>query len=143
MECLCVPGSLDSLGKIAEYVMSAAASAGLDQRTSYRLRSAVDEIVTNIILHGYTAAGRQGDLHLKSTVDDKALTISVEDTGVTYDPRQIPPPDNLDIPLEQRPIGGLGIYLALQNVDQFQYERVGDHNRSTFVVNRKTFPAAG
>ncbi len=98
-----------ALGKIAEYVMSAAASAGLDQQTSYRLRSAVDEIVTNIILHGYAAAGRQGDLHLRSTVDDKALTISVEDTGVTYDPRQIPPPDNLDIPLEQLPIGGLGI----------------------------------
>src|SRR5918996_3449892 len=134
MECLCVPGSLDSLGKIAEYVMSAAASAGLDQRTSYRLRLAIDEIVTNIILHGYAAAGRQGDLNLQSSIDDKALTISVEDTGVTYDPRQAPSPDNLDIPLEQRPIGGLGIYLVLQNVDQFHYERVGDRNRSTFIV---------
>lgn len=142
MSQLRVAGSLDSLGEIAEYVMAAAGEAGLDQQTSYRLRLAIDEIVTNIILYGYAGAGLQGDLHLQSTVDENALTISVVDTGVTYDPRQTPSPDNLDIPLEQRSMGGLGIYLALQNVDQFNYERVDDRNRSTFIVHRKTSSAA-
>jgi serine/threonine-protein kinase RsbW len=36
--------------------------------------------------------------------------------------------------MEQRPIGGLGVFLAIRGVDQFQYERVGDRNRSIFTT---------
>jgi anti-sigma regulatory factor (Ser/Thr protein kinase) len=56
MKPMTVPATLDSLGAIAEYVLAAAASAGLDKRASYNLRLAVDEIVTNIIVHGYADA---------------------------------------------------------------------------------------
>jgi anti-sigma regulatory factor (Ser/Thr protein kinase) len=49
MKSSTVPATLDSLGPIADYVMAAAAAAGLDRRASYRLRLAVDEIATNIM----------------------------------------------------------------------------------------------
>ncbi len=126
-----VPATLDSLGAIAEYVMAAAASAGLDKRASYRLRLAVDEIATNIIIHGHVNAGLQGALELHADIDDGTLTIALEDSGVAYDPRQAPLPD-INLPLEQRPIGGLGVYLASRSVDEFLYERVGDRNRTIF-----------
>ena len=129
-----VPATLDSLGAIAEYVMAAAASAGLDKRASYRLRLAVDEIATNIIVHGYVNAGLQGALELHAEIDDATLTIAIEDSGVAYDPRQAPLPD-IDLPLEQRPIGGLGVYLASRSVDEFLYERVGDRNRTIFRMH--------
>jgi serine/threonine-protein kinase RsbW len=128
-----VPATLDSLGAIAEYVMAAAASAGLDKRASYRLRLAVDEIATNIIVHGYASAGLQGALELRADIDAGSLTIAIEDSGVAYDPRQAPVPD-IDLPLEQRPIGGLGVYLASRSVDEFRYERVGDRNRTIFKM---------
>jgi serine/threonine-protein kinase RsbW len=139
MKPVSVPATLDSLGAIADYVMAAAASAGLDKRASYNLRLAVDEIVTNIIVHGYTDAGLQGALDLSADIDDSALTVSIEDSGVAYDPRQTPVPDT-SLPLEERPIGGLGVYLAMKSVDEFLYERVGDRNRSTFKMHLPPAP---
>jgi anti-sigma regulatory factor (Ser/Thr protein kinase) len=135
-----VPATLDSLGTIADYVMAAAASAGLDRRASYRLRLAVDEIATNIIVHGYADADLPGALELRADLDDRALTVSIEDSGAAYDPRQTPVPDT-NLPLEERPIGGLGVYLAMKSVDEFLYERVGDRNRSTFKMHLPLAPS--
>lgn len=133
---LIVSGNLDSLGLIARFVMTAAASAGLDKRASYRLRQAVDEIATNAIIHGYAESGLEGELLVNAEVDDEALTISLEDTGAAYDPSRAPSPDDLDAPLEQRKAGGLGVYLALNGVDRFAYERVDNRNRNIFIVYR-------
>jgi len=135
MENLTVAGTLDSLDAIAKYVMAVAAATGLDKKTSYNLRLAVDEIATNIIIHGYEEAGREGVLDLQAFVDEETLTISLKDTGVPYNPNQRLTPDDLDQPLEQRKIGGLGVYIAIQGVDKFIYERVGDRNHNIFIVN--------
>jgi serine/threonine-protein kinase RsbW len=134
-----VSATLDSLEAVAEFVMAAAAAAGLDKRASYRLRLAVDEIATNIIVHGYVEAGLQGALELCADNDERTLTLSIEDTGVAFDPRQAAVPET-DLPLEQRPIGGLGVYLAMRNVDEFLYERVGDRNRTIFKLHRSSGP---
>ncbi|AFY71691.1 putative anti-sigma regulatory factor, serine/threonine protein kinase [Thalassoporum mexicanum PCC 7367] len=136
MEPLTVPGKLDSLSPIAKYVMHAAGEAGLDKKAAYRLRLAVDEIVTNIILHGYEEAGLEGDVHIKADLDAATLTICVEDTGEKFDPASKEDPGDLSQPLENRSIGGLGVYLAFQGVDKFQYERTGKVNCNTFVMNR-------
>jgi serine/threonine-protein kinase RsbW len=134
MKPMTVPATLDSLGAIAEYVMAAAAAAGLNKRAAYNLRLAVDEITTNIIVHGYAAAGLQGVLELQAAIDDRTLTVSIEDSGVAYDPRQAPVPDT-SLPLEERSVGGLGVYLAMKSVDEFLHERVRDRNRSTFKMH--------
>jgi serine/threonine-protein kinase RsbW len=134
MESLIVPGKLYSLRTIADYVLNAAKTAGLEKKASYNLRLAVDEIATNIIIHGYEEAGCEGNVNLQANLDEKSLTIILEDTGVRYDPTKKDPQDDLDLPLEERKIGGLGVYLAIQGVDQFSYARVGDRNRNIFVV---------
>ncbi|BAY13244.1 ATP-binding protein [Calothrix sp. NIES-2098] len=136
MEALTVAGTLDSLSEIAQYVMASAVAAGLDKKTSYRLRLAVDEIATNIIVHGYEEAGREGQVVCQATLADESLTITLEDTGEQYDPTKQALPDDMDLPMEQRRIGGLGVYLTIQGVDRFTYERVGNRNRNIFVVNR-------
>jgi anti-sigma regulatory factor (Ser/Thr protein kinase) len=121
-------------------VTAAAASAGLDKRATYHLRLAVDEIATNIIVHGYAEAGLQGKLELSADVNDRTLTIAIEDTGVTFDPRQVAAPDT-GLPLEQRSIGGLGVYLAIRSVDEFLYERIGDRNRTMFRMHLSSAPS--
>jgi len=138
MKSLTVPGTLDSLEAIADYVMDNAVEAGLNKKASYKLRLAVDEIVTNIILYGYEEANLQGVLHLHATIDSQTLTILVEDTGQSFDPSEKLPEEleKIEQSIEKRPIGGLGIYLAFQGVDNFKYKRVGDRNRNIFVVNR-------
>jgi len=117
-------------------VQAAADAAGLGRQAHYRLRLAADELVTNIITHGYGATAAPGTVELRYEVDDRALRVVLEDRGVPFDPRRVPPPDDLHLPPEERRVGGLGVYLALQNVDGFDYERAGDRNRSVLIMDR-------
>jgi serine/threonine-protein kinase RsbW len=135
VDTLTLTATLESLKPIADYVMAAAKSAGLDKKATYRLRLAVDEIATNAIRHGHAKAGQEGVMTVYHEIKGGVLKIILEDTGVPYDPRQTPPPDDLDLPLEERDIGGLGVYLTMYSVDEFQYEYTGNRNRNTFVMH--------
>lgn len=137
-EAITVPGTIESLDAIAQYIISVAQQAGLDKKASYKLRLAIDEIATNIIIHGYQEAGKEGVLDVQAVIDEHSLTVAVEDTGAAFNPLEKVPleTETLDRPLAQRPIGGLGIFLAFQGVDKFVYEKLGDRNRNIFVVNR-------
>jgi serine/threonine-protein kinase RsbW len=136
MEPLVVEGKLDSLGAIAQYVMKSATDAGLDKKAAYRLRLAVDEIASNIIIHGYDESGREGNVWVRATINEHSLTIRLEDNAIPYNPHVKKGPEDLDQPIEKRQIGGLGVYLALDGVDEFSYEYVGDRNCNTFVMHR-------
>lgn len=142
MESKRFAGTLNSLGLIREYVTSAARTAGLDKKATYKLSLAVDEIATNIILYGYEEAGRSGVLDVYVDMGERQVTVTLEDDGEPFDPRQrkLPENEDLDRPLEERPIGGLGLYLAFEGVDEFRYERAGGRNRNIFVVS---IPSAG
>jgi serine/threonine-protein kinase RsbW len=127
---------MDALEAIADFIAQVAEAAGLDEGTSYRIQLAVDEIATNIIAHGYAMGKIAGFLDLRARLDEDRLTILIEDTGRTYDPQQYRKPKDLDLPFEQRKVGGLGVYLAMRSVDEFHYEHLRDRNRHTLVVKR-------
>ena len=108
----------------------------------YRARldpKAVDEIATNIVTYGYERAGLSGDITVSGTVTEQAVTITVRDAAAAFDPRshELPDEDDLAVPLDEREIGGLGIFLAVNGVDQFSYERDGDHNLTSFTMWRE------
>jgi serine/threonine-protein kinase RsbW len=136
METVSVPGTLESLTVIREYIKAAAEEAGLDVRRIYRLQLAVDEIATNIINHGYRESGRSGDVRMCAEIDHDSLTITLEDTAVPFDPRRMKRPEQIDLPLAERPIGGLGVFLAMESVDEFRHEYVDNMNRNVFVMRR-------
>jgi serine/threonine-protein kinase RsbW len=136
MKPLIVPGTLASLALVREYVRAAAAAAGLDRKHSYRLELAVDEIATNIVNHGYLEAGLSGDVEVRSRITARTLTITLSDTAMPFDPGHLKRPEQIDLPMAERPIGGLGVFLAMENVDEFRYEHVDGHNRNIFVVKR-------
>lgn len=137
MESLSVPGTLDSLDEIASFIKKATEAAGLNKKATYQLRLAVDEIATNIIVHGYEEVGLTGGLHLSFEINEKTLTVEIVDTAIPYNPYDhiLPNQEDLKQPLEQRQIGGLGIYLVLQGVDNFVYERVDNQNRNILIMN--------
>jgi serine/threonine-protein kinase RsbW len=136
MQPLTLPGILDSLSVIGKYVNTAALEAGLDRKAAYKLRLAVDEIASNIIIHGYQEAGLSGEVVVRAKMDLETLTITLEDTSAPFDPLNKGRPEQIDRPIAERPIGGLGIYLAVQSVDLFDYEYVNNRNRNIFIVNR-------
>lgn len=138
MRILTVPGTLNSLQPIADFVLAAAAAVNLEKKAAYKLRLAVDEIATNIILHGYEEAGLQGDIQISATIDDQTLQIALEDSATLFDPLETETVEAAELqrPLCDRQMGGLGVYLAIQGVDRFHYERVGERNRNVFTVQR-------
>ena len=109
MEPLSVQGTIDSLSAVGQYVMAASEEAGLTKSEAYKLRLAVDEIVTNIMVHGYAESGKTGTVEMQTEVKDGMLRLSVEDTGPAFDPFSLAPPDDLEKPLEERAIGGLAL----------------------------------
>ncbi len=126
MEALILPGKEDNLGEIRKYVQSAATEAGLEKKASYNLRLAVDEIATNIITHGYKENGLEGNISVKTEIDEKSLTVYIEDTAKLFDPTTKGEVTKEDIQkrIEEGLIGGSGIYLVCQNVDKWIYEHI-------------------
>jgi serine/threonine-protein kinase RsbW len=132
-----IPAVIASLGTIAHFVQDVAAEAGLDPTAAYRLRLAVDEIATNVITYGYTGIGAADAITVECRITDTEVIVELIDRGQAFDPlTSLPDPDELTKPLDERRIGGLGIFLARSSVDDFRYERVKDTNHNTFVVNR-------
>jgi anti-sigma regulatory factor (Ser/Thr protein kinase) len=135
-----VSGKFDKMGEslkaLRDYAVDAAQQAGLSKQKVEGLRLAVDEYATNIITYGYRDAGYEGDVEASATIDDDTLIISLVDTAVAYDPTVRDDPTNLDSPLEERDIGGLGIMLTRQSVDAWRYERIGNRNCNHFVLKR-------
>ena len=138
MESLTLPGTLDSLKAIRDYVEAAASASKLDARRAYRLSLAIDEIATNIITHGYNESGSSGQIEVHAVQTAEGLEITIEDSSPAFDPFSRGEPAGLDAPLEERNIGGLGIFLAIKNVDEFRYEYVDGQNRNIFVVSTST-----
>ena len=126
------PGTLDSLAPIRTYVGEVARAAGLDSSKAYRLCLAVDEIATNIVLHGYEEAGLEGDIVVEALEEPGQLIIRLLDHGRAYDPELVPEPDLAD-PLNQ-PTGGWGVFLSKTGVDQFSYTATDSGNVHRFVV---------
>ena len=136
MEKRSLPAVLDSLAEIRRYVKEAAERAGIEEARAYQLQLAVDEIATNIILYGYKGASASAVISIGSEMSDDALVITLKDWATAFDPRtmQMPEAEDLARPLEERKIGGLGIFLAIQGVDRFDYRREGDRNFNIFEV---------
>jgi serine/threonine-protein kinase RsbW len=138
MESQIFPGTVESIDLIRHYIADLSQQAGLNKKAGYNLRLAADEIATNIVLYGYEEAGREGNINVLHKLTDEQLEIIFEDTAAPFDPlaRELPDEEDLTLPLEERKIGGLGIFLTVKGVDEFSYERVADRNRNIFRMNR-------
>ncbi len=90
----------------------------------------LDEILTNIISYGFD----DKDEHvvtLDITREGDVICAVMEDPGKEFNPLTDAKEPDLDASIEEREIGGLGIFFLKQMMDELEYERVGDHNRLT------------
>jgi anti-sigma regulatory factor (Ser/Thr protein kinase) len=86
----------------------------------------LDEVITNIIDYGYDDAADH-EIRVTLAVEGDRLTIEVEDDARHFDPLKAPPPD-LDLPLEERPVGGLGIHIVRTLMEAVEYQRRDGRN---------------
>jgi serine/threonine-protein kinase RsbW len=96
---------------------------------SYLANLAIEELITNCIKYGYDDK-LEHDIEIHLSVAAGQMSLSVIDDGHEFDPLKAPAPDQ-HLPLEARPIGGLGIHLLRQLADRMTYERRDGHNHVT------------
>ncbi len=100
--------------------------SGLSPEAIGELELILEELLVNVISYAYDEPGT-GTIHVSASVQGKAVTLEVRDRGCAFDPLGREAPD-LDADIEDRPIGGLGIYLVRELATSVTYERVGDEN---------------
>jgi anti-sigma regulatory factor (Ser/Thr protein kinase) len=102
-----------------DFVADACQAWGVGDAARFDILLAVDEAVSNIVNHGYPAAG--GPITLRIWRQARAIHIELVDRGIAFDPATAAAP-KLSGPLAQRAIGGLGLYLMRQVMDDVRYE---------------------
>jgi serine/threonine-protein kinase RsbW len=123
------------LAEIRRYLRSRAAALHIDPSTTYDLLLAVTELVTNALLYGYQE--KSGFIEVQIGREGDALVVRLRDRAEMFDPTQVPLPD-ISLPLEKRPVGGMGIYLTRQLVDSFTYQRLPQgENEVTLAIDLK------
>jgi anti-sigma regulatory factor (Ser/Thr protein kinase) len=101
---------------------------------------ALEEAVSNVMLYAYpdTNNGKVFVEFVRNcTPEGEQLTFTISDSGIPFDPTQKSEPD-LSLPAEERAIGGLGIHLVRQLMDEVQYVREDDKNVLTLVKKLKS-----
>ena len=117
---------LAGLADLADWAERFGATHRLSAGVVNALNVVLDEAVSNPIHHGYDA-GVGGEIVVRLRRASDRVEVEVEDDGRPFDPLQAPPPD-LTLPLERRPIGGLGIHLIRNLMDEVDYARQGGRN---------------
>lgn len=92
---------------------------------------ALEEAVVNVMTYAY-APDAQGELTLEAIADQRVLTFILTDMGVPFDPTAKEDADTT-LGVEERPIGGLGIFLVRQLMDTVDYQRADGRNILTLT----------
>ena len=137
MEAITVPASLASLEQVACYVRTLAKQGNLSESAEYKLRLAVEEIVTNIIVHGYGEG--HGEIRISGGLERDHVWLQAADRAPRFDPRTVHSGPQPDTPVMEMRLGGLGLFLALQAVDGFSYEFVNGKNINTLTMSSDSY----
>lgn len=99
---------LDNLAEIRDFVGKSALELGLDGPAVEDIKVCVDEAATNIVKHGY--GSQEGGLSVELYREDGEVVVKIVDEAPPFDPELAPGPE-LDMPLRDRPVGGMGVHL--------------------------------
>ena len=101
----------------------------------FRINLVIEELVLNIIDYGYDDNDHEIELNFNS--DANSVTVDITDEGRAFDPLNDAPEPDINSPLEERHVGGLGVYLARTMMDELTYRRENSRNHLTLVKRRE------
>lgn len=117
-----MPNRLDRIADLAEKFEQWAARSGVPASAVAAINLMLDELISNVVMHGYPAHER-GEIHVSARLVPAAVLVEISDHAFAYDPLQTAQPD-LTSDLESRAIGGLGVHFVRQLADEFDYQRL-------------------
>lgn len=131
---LTIASDISEIAKISDALESLMQDHGYSSEDVLDTQLAVEETVTNIIVHGYGSS--RGKIVVSCRAGPGAIEIQLEDRAIPFNPLLLPEPD-LSQDIGERKIGGLGIFLARQIMDDMQY-RFEDGKNILTLIKKKT-----
>ena len=105
---------------LATFVEGVCEEVGMDAATTMQMNLAMEEAVVNVMNYAYPI-GEKGEIAIEATTDNGMLNFVIKDSGTPFDPTAKEDADTT-LSAEDRPIGGLGIFLVKQIMDNVSYE---------------------
>ena len=102
----------------------------------YRVNLVIEELVLNIMDHGHEGYDTESEIDITLTSEPESVTIEISDDGIAFDPVNDAPVPDIEAPIQDRSIGGLGVHFARTLMDEFTYRREDGRNHLTLVTHR-------
>ena len=122
---------ITELKELARFFEELSDECDLPMAVSLNLNLVLEELVTNIIFYGYDDQNLH-EISIKIVLDNNLINIQLEDNGKAFNPLLIPEPD-INLAIEERKIGGLGIHFVRKIMDIIDYKRLDNKNILTLV----------
>jgi anti-sigma regulatory factor (Ser/Thr protein kinase) len=127
--------NLSELDVLCQNLEKFGQSIGLSKKCIFEANLALDELFTNIISYGFDDKNEH-TIKVTITLQNENLIFNIEDDGIPFNPTKVETPD-LECTIEECKIGGLGIHLAKNLMDEVCYQRCNDKNILTLKKNVK------
>ncbi len=124
----------EALDRIIDAVESISSQEEWPPDLLFTANLVIEELGLNIVNHAYHGDGGEFEIIIAS--EDDALTIEMIDNGPPFNMLTDAPVPDVDLPADERPIGGLGIHLVKTMMDELDYRRESDRNHLTIVKRR-------
>lgn len=121
-----IHNNIAEISQLAPFLDEVAEAYGIAPDVSFKLNLALDEALANSISYAYPE-GTEGSITLEAGMDGDDLLFHLIDEGTPFDPTKEGDVD-ITLSVEERPIGGLGIFLIKQMMDSVTYKRVDNKN---------------
>lgn len=121
-----IGNQLEELTVLAEKIEDMASEWNIPESVAMNINLAVEEAVSNIIFYAFADKNKH-EIRISVSFVKNRLTISISDDGLPFNPLEKEQPD-ITLSADERPIGGLGIFLILNIMDEASYERKENQN---------------
>ncbi len=118
---------LDNVLSFADTILE---ELGCSVKAQMQIDIAIEEIFVNIAHYAYPEAEGEAVIYVEPDEGSSSVTITFEDEGIPYDPLKNEDPD-ITLSADDRPIGGLGIFMVKKSMDEVSYEYKDGKNRLT------------
>jgi serine/threonine-protein kinase RsbW len=117
-----------SLSELESFVQVAAQQFGWSDAVAMQIQLVCEELCVNALTHGQLPGGPEVQAVIAVRQTGQQLELEIRDNGISFDPFSAAPVPDVNAPLDEREIGGLGVFLVGKMMDEVQWQRDGEHN---------------
>ena len=121
MKEIVVDAKIEEFDKVLDFINENLDSIECPVKAKRQIDISVEEIFVNIAHYAYGSETGQARISFENVDDPKSVRITFVDRGVPYDPLAKDDPD-VSLSIEEREVGGLGIFMAKNLMDEMRYE---------------------